>query len=133
MSSYCSAPLDLASNHDVIGACIQAEAGFAQARAALNAGYWTAGAGAFALAAAIITAAVAISITRRQIAAAQAEQEKQRSHELKRQVFSTAMSAIGACFESIGLLANLTVPVAEAHEAVHDKDGSERVGHSSCC
>lgn len=114
MSPYCSAPLDLTTNHDIIAACIQAEAGFAQAAGSIQAAWITAGAGAFVLVAAVMGARATVQSVREQIAAATREQAKQRAQDLKREVFTTAIDAVAAGMQSIIRLASLHVHLDEA-------------------
>lgn len=114
MSPYCSAPLDLTTNHDIIAACIQAEAGFAQAAASIHAGWITAAAGAFVLVAAVLGAQGTIRSVREQIAADTREQARQRAQDLKREVFKTAVDAVAAGMQTVVQLSSLSVPVQDA-------------------
>lgn len=114
MSPYCSAPLDLSTNHDIIAAGIQAEAGFAQAAASIDAGWMAAGAGAFAFAAAILGAMAATWSVREQIAATTREQTTQRAQDTKREAFRTAIDAVAAGMQTVVRLASFNLSVEEA-------------------
>ena len=113
MTPYCSILLNPTTSSDVLTACIQAEAaaqaGLMQAAAAAQAGYWTFAAGAFAILAAVGGAWATLTATKRQIGAARDEQSRQRSHDLKSEVYVTAIRALSTGLLVLVRMANLDI------------------------